>query len=231
MAKKKNKPVEEEGGDVGEWIVTFSDCMTLLLCFFVLLLTFSSFDEESLQRFGGAFDFDLHDSVIIDQQNVRDSMIEPPVHINDQAVHGSETPTNELSDDSTSCPKSRWPENTDDTYSDRKIIRIPSDRLFRYGGRNLTRDGQKLLDTIANHIRKIPYRVIISESSSRNEANVRINGLCLGTNRSWAIIDYLTNKQHLPENQFSVSATQLSSRTGSRKKVVEVVLLAQKVFR
>ena len=50
MAKKKKRSEDDGPPAIGEWIVTFSDCMTLLLCFFVLLLTFSSFDEEALKR-------------------------------------------------------------------------------------------------------------------------------------------------------------------------------------
>ena len=43
---------DEEDGPPGapKWMVTFSDCMTLLLTFFVLLLTFSSFDDKSFRK-------------------------------------------------------------------------------------------------------------------------------------------------------------------------------------
>ncbi|MHC4526500.1 MAG: flagellar motor protein MotB, partial [Planctomycetota bacterium] len=42
--RRQGEPEEEQGAP--EWMVTFSDCMTLLLTFFVLLLSFSSFDER-----------------------------------------------------------------------------------------------------------------------------------------------------------------------------------------
>ncbi|MCT4595588.1 MAG: OmpA family protein [Anaeromicrobium sp.] len=44
MAKKK-KPEEAKGG-APEWMTTFSDLMTLLLCFFVLLFAFSTIDQR-----------------------------------------------------------------------------------------------------------------------------------------------------------------------------------------
>ena len=49
--EKKQVEVEDEGGGAPEWMVTYSDCMTLLLTFFVLLLTFSSFDDKVYRQF------------------------------------------------------------------------------------------------------------------------------------------------------------------------------------
>jgi chemotaxis protein MotB len=47
MAGKKKK---EESGGAPDWIVTFSDLMSLLLTFFVLLLSFSTISEEKFER-------------------------------------------------------------------------------------------------------------------------------------------------------------------------------------
>lgn len=44
MAKKKKQ--EEAKGGAPEWMTTFSDLMTLLLCFFVLLFAFSTIDKR-----------------------------------------------------------------------------------------------------------------------------------------------------------------------------------------
>ncbi len=46
MARKKQ---EEASGGAPEWMATFSDLMNLLLCFFVLLFSMSSVDEEKFQ--------------------------------------------------------------------------------------------------------------------------------------------------------------------------------------
>ena len=50
MASTRKPPVDDDPG-APEWMVTFSDCMTLLLTFFVLLLSFSSFDDKIYKQF------------------------------------------------------------------------------------------------------------------------------------------------------------------------------------
>ncbi|MEM7619079.1 MAG: flagellar motor protein MotB [Pseudomonadota bacterium] len=49
MARKKNG-----GGGVPEWLVTFADLMSLLVCFFVLIISFSIQDQKKLQVVAGS---------------------------------------------------------------------------------------------------------------------------------------------------------------------------------
>ena len=44
MKRKPNKPIDEE------WMTTYSDMVTLLLCFFVLMLAASSFDASKFEQ-------------------------------------------------------------------------------------------------------------------------------------------------------------------------------------
>ncbi|MEM7309989.1 MAG: OmpA family protein [Planctomycetota bacterium] len=50
MAKKKKKAEEEAPAGAPEWIVTFTDMISLLVTFFVLLMTFSSLDNRELLK-------------------------------------------------------------------------------------------------------------------------------------------------------------------------------------
>ena len=43
---------KDEGGG-GGWIMTFADLMSLLMCFFVLLLSFSEMDVLKVKRLSG----------------------------------------------------------------------------------------------------------------------------------------------------------------------------------
>ena len=50
MARKQKKA----GGGVPEWLVTFADLMSILVCFFVLIISFSIQDKERLQIVAGS---------------------------------------------------------------------------------------------------------------------------------------------------------------------------------
>ncbi len=45
---------KEEGGGVPAWVMTFADLMTLLMCFFVLLLAFSEMDAQKFKELSGS---------------------------------------------------------------------------------------------------------------------------------------------------------------------------------
>ena len=47
-------PEKEEGGGVPAWVMTFADLMTLLMCFFVLLLSFSEMDVAKFKQLSGS---------------------------------------------------------------------------------------------------------------------------------------------------------------------------------
>lgn len=74
MARKKKKG---EGGGGAGWLVTYSDLMTLLLCFFVLLYGMSTVDEGKMQQlamslqqaFTGSLGFDILDQMNKDEGN------------------------------------------------------------------------------------------------------------------------------------------------------------------
>jgi chemotaxis protein MotB len=53
MARKKRQ--EESSGGSPEWMTTYSDLVTLLLCFFVLLFSFSSVDAEKFKAIMASF--------------------------------------------------------------------------------------------------------------------------------------------------------------------------------
>ncbi|MEM7277581.1 MAG: MotB family protein [Pseudomonadota bacterium] len=47
-------PPADEGGGVPAWVMTFADLMTLLMCFFVLLLAFSEMDIQKFKQLSGS---------------------------------------------------------------------------------------------------------------------------------------------------------------------------------
>ena len=227
MAKRRKKPQQDPGGP-GEWIVTFSDCMTLLLCFFVMLLTFSSFDEVELQRLAGAFpSATSNDSVFPAPREAKDSSVTPPERVVDVTEEGSETPT-QIDRLATELP-GRLPTVLDnDALKDRKVFYIPSQWLFFGKGSVLTAEGRAYLTTIAELMRMMPSRVVIVESGPPSEGHPAGEARL---DRALAVMRHFTDQVHLPEGLFNITASVPSVPARLREhRVVSVTLIAGNVY-
>jgi len=53
-ARKNNAPVEDDGPSVPAWMLTYADTVTLLMTFFVMLMSFSTLDQEEYSKVRGA---------------------------------------------------------------------------------------------------------------------------------------------------------------------------------
>ncbi len=69
MAKKKK---QQGGGGAPDWLVTFADLMSLLVCFFVLIISFSIQDKEKLQVVAGS----MRDAFGVKENSRRTGIIE-----------------------------------------------------------------------------------------------------------------------------------------------------------
>ena len=67
MARKK-----QEGSGVPEWLVTFADLMSLLVVFFVLIISFSIQDNQKLQVVAGS----MRDAFGVKEDSRRNGIIE-----------------------------------------------------------------------------------------------------------------------------------------------------------
>ncbi|MEM6665276.1 MAG: flagellar motor protein MotB [Pseudomonadota bacterium] len=69
MARKRQ---EDGGSGVPEWLVTFADLMSILVCFFVLIISFSIQDKEKLQVVAGS----MREAFGVKEDSRRNGMIE-----------------------------------------------------------------------------------------------------------------------------------------------------------
>src|SRR3972149_5758378 len=93
MAREKKQPESDEAPGAPDWMVTYSDCMTLLLTFFVLLMTFSSFDERIFRELRVIY-CDAFTSVFPGRKAAKDAclLVEPVIN-KTEVEKGSEKPT------------------------------------------------------------------------------------------------------------------------------------------
>lgn len=161
--KEFPKPPEEgAGGGPGEWVVSFNDCMTNMLCFFVLLVSFSSFDEADRSRVSGAFQSISAASVFPSRTEFHDIIIEPwdpAVEITEQ---GSQKPDPQY-ENPIRNPKQENPPPQLDAYKDKHRLYLLSDRLFYAEGTAIRPESRPLLDMVVGFLAKMPCQVVIRE--------------------------------------------------------------------
>jgi hypothetical protein len=214
--EKRPQPREDSPSDVPGWMVTFSDCMTLLLCFFVLLLTFSSFDEISLDKLGGAFPGLTYDSIFPNKRTITDSLVPPKPREADYTHEGSEKPTDAYPKDIDN-PKAAGPKLPPDAYRDYKTVRVRSDRVFFAKGTALTDEGRDLAATLAGFLRRMPCKTILSENCPASSDGTPARAL--------ALVKYLTGECGLPDELFSVAASRTDRTDDDESKPTMVITM------
>ena len=200
MRQKKNHQEDEEQGGAPEWMVTFSDCMTLLLTFFVLLLSFSSFDVAEFEYLKEAFakEFSSISLVRTKPSVVADTVLVPQIKELDE---GSEKPTLERGSENNLQKEEEEPTN----INDRKVFLSFSDKVFLGKGAVISLQGRKALSYMASFLKQVPNRVVISENGPLDEKSSEHSGL----QRAWAVQKYFVTKHGLDKNKFNIAAGTL----------------------
>ncbi|MCF7976347.1 MAG: hypothetical protein K9N55_21195 [Phycisphaerae bacterium] len=227
MGRAKKEIVEEEEPGAPEWMVTFSDCMTLLLTFFVLLLSFSSFSDVSNYRkmtvsFANRFS-SLSDSAAYRSAMLSSTMIK---HYQEEVEKGSETPVLQDSEKKAGSLKS----TTLPDYRRRKVFVLPSELVFWGQGVILSTEGRAVLADTASFLNEMPNRIVISECETGGPSS----GDDMGLQRAWSVVEFLT-QQGVKTDRVSISSTSTildEAETSSGKgRKLQIVLLERNVYR
>lgn len=201
-----------------EWMVTFSDCMTLLLTFFVLLLSFAGFAEQTFEGIGSSFANALP-SVAMSFTDHQDAMWEKKEIVKKEKVEtGAETPT--LSPDEVSnFMKEKRPLD----FRNLKVFTIPSSDFFYGSGVVISKAGEDVLDQLGMFLLSMPTRVVVSENGPGRNTEI-------GLQRAWAVLEYLASRDGLKREAFSItgSSTMLGGR--SKQRMLEITLLERDVY-
>lgn len=186
------------------WMVTFSDCMNLLLTFFVVLVTFSSFGDDPRDRllnFGAAVRAVFGSPVPV-AGNKDESAVVPTrqLVVKEQPEYGSDRPTDNNSGATKSGAMNEDLQAAD--YHNQKVFLVPSKKLFLGRGTVLSPEGRYLLGVMAAFLKQVQGPVIISENGP-DKGEDRMN---LGLSRAMTVIDYFASLQNLNRERFSISA-------------------------
>ncbi len=159
MAKKKKKKSGGGGDDMPAWLITFSDMMTLLLTFFVLLNSMAVVDERrklvALGSIIGTFGMGEKSFDVLTTQDTKKSVEPGPM---------------EDVDDLAPLKEMIWDDLTKDLrFAESKFVQVLSvgaDILFTPGSPVLTAKGRETLDRIAPIVRKLQKPVLLAGHTS-----------------------------------------------------------------
>jgi chemotaxis protein MotB len=231
MARARKQVEEDEAPGAPEWMVTFSDCMTLLLTFFVLLLSFSSFDDKVFRKLKIIFMDALPDTSQSKEVD-RDAVLPTQqIDMTPELREGSEKPTLLKGLDN------NVREETPADFRSRKVFSISSEKVFWGNGALISAEGRRIITKMASFLEEVPSRVVICENGPAGKGGAEQ----LGLSRAWAVLEYLSSSQNLDKNWFSVSAGSILAQEGLRsgessstnlksERTLEIILLERSIY-
>jgi len=233
MARQERQPFKEDPPPgVPAWMLTFCDCMTLLLTFFVLLLSFSSFDEAALRRLLGAMKFKSAVSISKKQTETDASLATEVQPLIDRTDKGAEKKRPFENQKVVKNPKEAETPHETDAYHEEAVLSIPLDRLFLGDSTVLTLWGRDGLNRIASHLKLMPCYVIIGESLPHRASSRSVGSADAGLLRSWEVLRFFTQRQGLQPARFWISGEPPRPLQSEKEKpTMQIVLLARDVTR
>jgi hypothetical protein len=222
MAHKKHEPPQEEESVEGAplWIISFADMMSLLMAFFVMLSTFSSFGPAETAKlhkavratlmpdyYGGWF-----------RTQPRGAM-GPQSLAAGQLSKSSEKPTLEEGPGTGLLAESR-----PDDFRTRKIFAIESKEIFWATGVTLSTNGRDYLDNLVALAGNLPDRLVISESGRGDDPE-------LGLRRAVVVVRYLADRG-IAKDRCSIGVAGMRPQEeASTERTLEIVLLDESAYK
>jgi chemotaxis protein MotB len=200
MGKKKS---DDEGGGAPEWMCTFSDLMSLLLCFFILLFSISSIEKQkfvqAINSIQGALGRipELFNTSYVKPKDVVPQKVEPTqrtktIQRAKEAI--AKKARSKLVVDETS--KEIIVEGVKEGIRFSLVGRV----LFEPGSATLSPNGQALIDKIGEILNEFPNRIRIeghTDSSSISANSAFIDNWRLAQARAFSVLHHFRDRAPL----------------------------------
>lgn len=239
MAKKDKDAVYVKLPDRLGWMTTFSDMVTLLLTFFVMIIAMSSMDNKTLQEsFGffrsvaGPLQFPSEHEAHMAQPFVKP---EPRIiELESDSLFRSITLT--LKEKGVHDLLTKGMDLFEVVETSRGLaIRIPGDILFAEGSVQVKKDAGIVLGAIAQNIRSTSPTISIeghTDDVGGNDANWR-----LSLQRAISVADFFVYNLGMPPGRFCVAgygelksiATNETATGRAKNRRVEIILLKDRI--
>ncbi|MEJ2689663.1 MAG: flagellar motor protein MotB [Deltaproteobacteria bacterium] len=201
MAEEEPKK-QEEGGGAPEWMCTFADLMALLLCFFVLLLSFSTMDNMKYKQVAGSMKdaFGLQKELKVNvapmrQRNLSQEFQKIPLVVQDMLQRNIQQ---EVEDGMVEV----------DHSAEAMTLRVKSEVAFDFGSAVIRPQFRKLLDELGEVVEK--YDVHVEVGGNTDNVPVRKGGeftsnYDLSARRAVAVVEYWRTEKNIPAEKLSAA--------------------------
>ena len=239
----KGKGVEEEdgGADANAWMVTFSDLLTLMITFFVLLLTMSSMDDKKLQNIFGAFsealgvlemgqgteirspdifekEKTIYQELIMEKNLIRNLL--------DAAIRGERGLTLEKLQGNIDFESMT-------SVDDRGVVVTLSDSiLFEAGQTEITKESFSIIDKLALHLKESEFQITVEGHTDSTPAGGGSSNWLISTRRAINVMQYLNNISGIAmerlsargHGEYSPLVDNSSAENRAKNRRIEIIL-------
>jgi outer membrane protein OmpA-like peptidoglycan-associated protein len=219
MSAEHKKAVQGEEGGGGEsaplWYISFADMISLLMAFFVMLSSFSSYDKEEMEMVRKTMRYALRPCGGWFQKG--DSMAGVTSSVTNE-LEGAQTPT--LEDISNKKPIGKT--GTDD-FRTHRVFLADSQMIFYSSGVSLTAQGQQWLNTVAQYMARMPSRLLISERGTGADGEK-------GLKRAVCVAEYLCRHGIDGKNLNVTTRGTLPDSNFAQGRKLEICLLEEGIY-
>ncbi len=202
MLDRRIHEEDEEEIDSNGWLTTYSDTITLLLTFFILLYSMSVIDNEKLKQVSGALQNELTGNPLL-VENIKEDLTEE-IHT---ISHDDEL--DKLVDDINIILLEN---NLKDSIKIRKqengvALQLGESALFDPGNAQLKESSNIILNTIGEILPKIDNKIIIeghTDNTPINNSEYKTNWE-LSTARSVNVLKYFVEEKNFDPTKISAS--------------------------
>jgi len=152
---------EAQAGDGAAWMATFADMMTLLLCFFILLLSFATMDVQKFRDAMGSIQEAL--GVQFEHDGEFEAIASSPLQLDSEEGNGAIGEDRALLDELTAAIAEEGLDDQIGAEIDGRgvVVRIDGQVLYPLGNAELKPEANPILTRIAALVRGTSHRVMI----------------------------------------------------------------------
>lgn len=188
------------------WLITYSDMITILLCFFIIFFLFTSEELTSLHTVKESLNNQLD---ILSNENKDLKMKNENLAAQLFGLHkNGKDPTASSDDFMTFLEKNNLQDQVDVIENERGLlIRFRDSVLFQSGKAGISQDGYLLLDKIGEQLQQVNNNIIVEGYTDNVPIRTKEypSNWELSVARSIEVVKYLTETTGIARNRVSVS--------------------------